>query len=250
MQTNMPQVKQTLAVLNNVSALHILVTALIRRDRHEPGLGVFSGWAGSGKTYAAIYTQNKTGAIRLEVGESWSRKTFLQRLLIELGEDTKGTISDLAERAAIALGDDPDRPLLIDEADKLIDRGMIEIVRELHDATGVPVVLIGEEKLPHKLQQWERAHSRVLRWELAQPCDADDTRALAEMFCENIAVSDSLLEELRKQSTGRARRIVVNLSRIREVCFRLDLSEIDLATFEQNVSGGWYTSTPPRRGSA
>ncbi|WP_018701431.1 AAA family ATPase [Amorphus coralli] len=249
MQMMTPPVKQTLAVLNNVSSLHFLATTLIQRPHHLPGIGVFSGWSGMGKTYASVYTQNKTGAIRIEVGESWTKKTFLTRLLNELGQEPKGTISDLVEQAAMALEDDPNRPLLIDEADKLVDKNHIEIVRELHDASGVPTILIGEEQLPQKLAKWERIHNRVLRWEFAQPCDEEDTRELARMFCDGIELSEDLIGAVRAHSEGRARRIVVNLSRIAEVANNQGKTNLDLAEFESR-SGGWYTSTTPRRGRA
>lgn len=249
MQMTTPPVKQTLAVLNNVSALHVMVRTLLDRSSHLPGLGVFSGYSGLGKTYASIYSQNKFGAARLEVGDSWSRKYFLTALLKELGEqDPKGSIPDLLEDAAIALDSDPERPLLIDEADKLVDKKIIEIVRELHDKTGVPIILIGEEKLPYKLQQWERVHNRVLRWELAQPCDEEDTRALAGLFCEGVTLSEDLLDAVRRHSEGRPRRIVVNLSLVEEIARNEGLDSIDLKAFEART--GWYTATPPRRGKA
>tara|TARA_R110002020_G_scaffold185004_1_gene382473 strand:+ start:7826 stop:8590 length:765 start_codon:yes stop_codon:yes gene_type:complete len=254
MQMQTAPVKSTLAVLNNVSTLHIMVRTLLDRAPQEPGLGVFFGYSGLGKTYASTYSQNKFGAARLEVGDSWSRKYFLTALLKELGEqDPKGSIPDLLEQAAIALDADPERPLLIDEADKLVDKKIIELVRELHDKTGVPIVLIGEEQLPYKLQRWERVHNRVLRWEMAQPCDAEDTRALAKLWCDTLTLSDDLIEAIRRMSEGRARRIVVNLSLVEEVARNEGVSEIDLATFEKRVKAGqtgWFTATPPRRGKA
>lgn len=250
MQMTTPAVKQTMAVLRNVSTLHMMVQTLVDRDPRLPGIGVFAGFSGLGKSYAGVYAQNAFGAPRIEVGESWSRKYFLTALLNELGDPSpRGSISSLFEQAAILLADDPGRPLLIDEADKLVDKKIIELVRELHDKTGAPIVLIGEEQLPQKLMQWERIHNRVLRWELAQPCDAEDTRALAGLFCRDVTLDNDLLEAIRRESAGRPRRIVVNLSLIEEFAGNYGLAEIDLATYSAR-GGGWYTSTPPRRGKA
>lgn len=243
MTTQMRPVKPTLALLKNVAACLALVETLKARGPHLPGIGVFYGPSGFGKTYAAIYAQNKTGAYRVEVGDSWTRKTLLDNILAELGIEMRGTIADKSQAAIMALGDDPDRPLIIDEADKLVDKKMIEIVRELHEMSQAPVVLIGEERLPGKLIQSERTHNRVLEWTPAQPCDAEDTDALAALFCGGLTVAPDLLDEIRRQSGGRARRIVVNLNRVVEFARNAGLDTVGA----QDFGATFYTGTPPIR---
>ncbi|WP_236549860.1 ATP-binding protein, partial [Profundibacterium mesophilum] len=80
----------------------------------------------------------------------------------------KGTVSEMVEAISAELAMS-DAPLLIDEADMLVKRKMIEIVRDIYEGSGAPVILIGEELLPQKLQQWERIHGRMLDWVAAQP---------------------------------------------------------------------------------
>lgn len=219
--------------LKNVASFMAMVQRLIARDPHLPGIGVCHGPSGYGKTYASIFAQNKTSAIRVEVGDSWTRRTFLQAILRELGEPVKArlSIADLSERAIAALGDEPGRPLFVDEADKLCDKNMIEIVRELHEHSGAPVVLIGEEKLPAKLLNVERLHNRVLDWFPAQPCDLDDTRELARAFCPRLSAADEVLDHIRAASGGRARRIVVNLSRAGEAARNKGAKNLTLDLF-------------------
>ncbi len=200
------------APLKNVSACFALVQTLINRAPGLPGIGVFCSPSGYGKTWASIYVQNKTGGIRVEAGESWNRKTLLRGILLECGDNNpRGTAADLMHEVISRMGDDPDRPLLIDEADKLVDKGMIELVREIHEHAQIPVLLIGEEMLPKKLQTVERVHNRVLKWELAQPCDAQDARLLAGVYLPKVAIGDVLLERVRAAADGRARRIATSL---------------------------------------
>jgi DNA transposition AAA+ family ATPase len=217
------------------------------RDRGpgRPGLGVFYGHSGFGKTYSAIFVQNKTRAARVEVGDSWTRKTFLEKLCVELGCETRGTISQLVDRAVETLVDD-DRPLIIDEADKLCDKNMIEMVRQLQEESGAPILLLGEEKLPAKIAEVERVHNRVLVWEPAQPCDLDDTRALASLLAGHLTLSDDLLDRIRQQSGGRARRIVVNLDLVVEAARNAGLKELSTTTY----TGQFYTGAAPRPRSA
>jgi DNA transposition AAA+ family ATPase len=229
--------------LKNVAMFMALAQALIDRDPHLPGIGVCSSPSGFGKTYASIFAQNKTGAIRVEVGDTWTKRTFLKAILKELGEPVRDRTpaADMAEKVIIALGNEPTRPLIVDEADKLVDRNMIETVRELHEHSGAPVILIGEERLPSKLLAVERVHNRVLRWMQALSCDLDDVKLLAGAFAPKLLIADDLLEAIRSQSMGRARRIVVNIANVAEFCRNKSLLQIDAAKYR----GAFYTGEPP-----
>lgn len=205
------------AALKNVVEMMKLVEKLRSRPPHLPNIGVMHGPSGYGKSWAAIYAANKTHAVRVEVCDSWTRKTLLKAILHELGTTLpRGTVADMAARAVELLGEEIGRPLLIDEADKLVDKGMVELVRELAEFSQVPVVLIGEEALPSKLARVERVHNRVLDWAPAQPCDLEDTRKLAALYAPRLTLTDGLLERVRSESDGRARRIVTNLHHIAE----------------------------------
>lgn len=235
--------KGTVALLKNVAACMAAMARLQDRGPGRPGLGVFYGFSGYGKSYAAIYVQNKTRAAMVEVGESWTRKDFLKKTCIELNVDTKGSVSALTDRIIETLSDD-DRPLIIDEADKCCDKGFIELVREIQMKSGASVLLIGEEKLPAKLAETERVDNRVLHWEPAQPCDLDDARALARQLSP-IEIADDLLERVRAESGGKARRIVVNLDLVTEAARNLGVTAMGAGDF----SGDFYTgATPKARG--
>jgi DNA transposition AAA+ family ATPase len=233
----------TFAALKNVAGFYAQVTKLQTRKPNLPNIGVTHGPSGYGKSYASIYAQNKTRAIRVEVGESWNRKTFVRAILREGGvAEPKGTTADLVEQAIQLLAEDARRPLFIDEADKLVDKGLIEIVRELAQHSQAPVLLIGEELLPQKLSRYERVHNRVLDWFGAEPCDLDDCRKLAAIFLPSVKIADDLLDEMRVKGDGRARRIVVSLNDASEWARNAGVKELT----RQNYRGAIYTGEAPR----
>jgi DNA transposition AAA+ family ATPase len=241
-----PSPVQGPVALKNVAAFMAMTQRLIDRDPHLPGIGVCHGYSGLGKSYASLFAQNKTQAVRVEVGDSWTRRTFLLAVLKELGGEPKQRrlpIADLSALAIASLGEDPRRPLIVDEADKLVDKGFIELVRELHEFSGCPVVLIGEEQLPGKLVAVERVHNRVLDWLPAQPCDLEDARLLAEAFQPRLTIADDLLEHIRSASAGRARRIVVNLAQVGEFARNRRFATVDLAAWNGKPL---YTGEPPK----
>lgn len=231
--------------IKNVAAFMAMTQRLIDRDPALPGFAVCHSYSGLGKTWASIFTQNRTGALRVEVGDSWTRRSFLAAVLTELGRAPtakRATVPDMAREAIGLMGDDPRRPLIVDEADKLVDKGFIELVRELQERSGAPVILIGEEKLPTKLLAIERMHNRVLDWFAAQPCDLDDARQLANAFAPKLTVDDDLLAAIVTQSMGRARRIVVNLSRAVEQARNKGKHRIDLGLWGD---ASFFTGEPP-----
>lgn len=229
------------AALKNVISMMGLVKKLQSRGPHLPNIGVMSGFSGYGKSWASIYAQNKTRAVRVEVGDSWTRKTFIRAILRELGvTDPRGTVADMAERAIELLGENFTRPLMIDEADKLVDKGMIELVRELAEYSQAPVVLIGEEALPTKLLKHERVHNRVLDWVLAEPCDLEDTKKLATIYVPAVRIEDRLLDRVREYSDGRARRVVTNLDQIGEWARNHGVDAVG-----DDYDGQIYTGKPP-----
>lgn len=236
----------TLAPLKNVAAMLTLATRLVERAPHLPGLGCFYGYSGYGKSWAAIYLQNKLDALRVEIGDSWTRLTLMRAILKELGiHEPRGTVATLTEQAIERLSMPEHPPLLIDEADKLVDKGFVEIIREIHEATQVPIILIGEEELPGKLQRSERTHNRVLVWTAAQPCDLEDTSALARLYLpSNLSIDVELLDKIRHVSGGRARRICVNLENVVEWAKLQGLDHVGA-----NYGGAFDTGEPPKRGS-
>lgn len=231
------------APLRNVAAMAVLVERLRSREAYLPGFGVFHGFSGYGKTYAAIHAQNSTNGPRVEVGDSWTKKTLLRAILKELGvHEPRGTVADLAEQLIHRMAIPGHPPLFIDEADKLVDKGMIELVREIQEGSQCAVILIGEELLPQKLERFERAHNRVLEFVMAQACDLSDARKLALAFAPKFTFSDGFLNRIIAESEGRARRIVTNIDRCVEWA-----RGVGTTTIDEECGVNLYTGRSPVR---
>jgi hypothetical protein len=79
--------------LTNVAAMATLVKELQGRTFGMPGLGVFYGYPGYGKTFGAIYCATTFDVIHISMQGDWTKKTFLERLLMELGVPAKSSPS-------------------------------------------------------------------------------------------------------------------------------------------------------------
>lgn len=232
------------APLKNVAECLSVAQRIIDRPPGVDGLGMFFGPSGYGKSKASQYVQNKHQAIYLEVFEFWTRKVFVDSLLAELGVDRpRGSIADKMLHALRLLQDDPNRLLIVDEADKLVDKGMIELVRDIYKGARIPVLLVGEEKLPDKLKAYERCENRVTAYGMANPSDLDDVRLLARVYQPAIKIADDLLDHVRQQTSGVASRIVTTLAEIGQSARAAGLKEIDRAAYDGPV----FTGRAPRR---
>lgn len=236
------------APLRNVSALTTLIERVQGRAYGLPGMATFYGPSGLGKTSAGIYAANRYQAHLVEVRSVWKSRKFCQAVLVELGIKPGPTVADMLDQIAEGLLRSG-APLIIDEADHLVTNRTIQLVRDIHDASGAPVILIGEELLPQKLQQWERIHGRMLDWVACQPAEAADVTALARIYCPGIQLDEALSASLLATSGGSIRRISVNLALLAEHAAvrglrRLGPKDFDARRFFTGEAPG------PRRGLA
>lgn len=227
----MPQgetLRNSVAPLRTVQALATLIDQLQDRQDGLPGMGCLSGWSGFGKTSAAIFAMNEYGCVNVQVQSTWSGKYLCEQILRELGEQPRGTIARLVARISELLAE-RDVPLLIDEADHLVRRHTIEIVRDIYEGSQVPVILIGEEEMPTKLQAWDRIHNRMGGWAVAEAADLQDLLHLAPIYARGVEVERALAERILVGSAYNLRRICTNLGHVRELAAVKGVTRVTLA---------------------
>ena len=231
------------APLANVGLTLAALGGAVNRPAHLPGLVVLYGPSGLGKSTAACLAATQLRAYYVQAKSSWTRKAVYQSILKDMGVKAERTLYDMEDQVATQLAASG-RPLIIDEADHLVAKGCIEIVRDIYEASNAAILLIGEEHLPSGLERWERIHNRVLEWVPAQYADMDDASALRGLYCDKVSIADDLLEHIHLASKGVVRRICVNLERVQQHALTLGKREISLAEWGDSPL---YTGEAPRR---
>ena len=220
------------APLKNVAAFSSLINRVVDRRPGLPGLVCFYGHSGLGKTKSAIFGANRYRAAYVECGQMTTARSLLVSILMELGlPKPRGTATEMLTEIVEILARDTRRPLIIDEAHHIAHKAFVDVVRELHDKSDAPIVLIGEETLPKHLEAYERVHNRMLDWVAAVPCDMEDFAMLARTVAPRIAIAPDLASEILDVTAGNTRRIVVNLAKAEEVAAREGLETVDLQRF-------------------
>lgn len=221
----------SIAPLRNVAALNTLIERLITRGGESgvdlPGMATFYGPSGDGKSTAGIYVRNRFDAVLVQCKSTWTKASLCRAVLTEMGLPVTGTIDAMAERITEALAV-TDRCLIVDEADFLVQRRMIEVLRDIYEGSKAPVILIGEEGMPQKLRAWERIHGRMLDWVATQPAELADVRHLAKIYAPGVEIDAPMMERVLAESRLSIRRICVNLDSILQFARRQGLARVGI----------------------
>lgn len=223
--TEQPSIRNNVAPLRNVMALNALIERVQARDADLPGMACFYGPSGYGKTTAAVWNANAANAHQIQIKSVWGRKYLCNAIVRELGLPPAKTIAAMVDQIAEELMRSG-RPLIIDEADYLVNNTLIEVIRDIYESSRAAIILIGEELLPQKLGKWERVHGRMLDWVGAQPADLREVGLLAGIYCRGVEVDEELKAMILKASNASVRRICVNLNMVAEAARTKGLARV------------------------
>ncbi len=224
--------------VKNVSCMRDAGDHLINRSPGMPGMGLIWGPTGYGKSTAATWFINQCHGVYVRAMRLWTPKTMLTSIARELDLDC-GRLNNLSEmvEAIIQRLAESGRPLFIDEADYIVEsRRLTDTLRDIHDLSTCPVVLIGMHGIERRIRGNEQFTGRISQWVAFRGADMTDARLLADGLCE-ITVADDLLAALHhaaspaRQRDGGAeiRRLVIGLSNIEGYALRRGLEAMQLA---------------------
>ncbi|MFC2277885.1 MAG: AAA family ATPase [Cardiobacterium hominis] len=165
------------------------------------------GDAGLGKTVALReYARRHPDVILLETEPTYNAKVLLQSLCDALGLSASRTNHEMMSAVVDKLKDS-ERLLIVDEAELLAIKPL-EILRRIHDLTGIGMVLAGMPRLRANLRgargQYKQLYSRVgFCHDLRDRLPEGD---IAQM-CEAVLGTAEHNPQLYKVSGGNARRL-------------------------------------------
>ncbi|MEW5804077.1 MAG: AAA family ATPase [bacterium] len=197
----------------NVRRLQEALTALVNRDEGVPGLGLIYGGAGMGKTKSVQWYVCQTNAIYLRAKATWSTSWMLEAINKELNILSLSRIKDKFTDLQNAI-QQVKCTIIIDEADYLVrDRKLLDTLRDLHDETNIPVVLVGMDEIQLKLMRHHQFWSRVSQQVVYQPLKANEIIILGQELC-SLTIDDRAAEQLFAATMGNFRDTIVALSHL------------------------------------
>lgn len=208
--------KTDIVPVKNIGRLMAAAKSLTKRAIGMPGMGVVDGLTGLGKTMAITWLLVNMRGIYIRALSVSSPASLLGAICKELNIEAKGSCAQMLEKIVEALARDP-RPIFVDEADKLVaNKRLIETLRDIHDLSTAPVILVGEGTLRRKIEMIPRLAGRILEVVEFKPLDIKDAQLLAEQLCE-VEVEADLVKHINDTAKGSTRLNVVALQKVESV---------------------------------
>lgn len=208
----------------NVVEFRQRVRGLEDRENGETGFGLVRGQAGRGKTETARHYHAEFGGIFFRVHQEMTQAAFLQELCFRI-RGLRPAASAKSKAAIIEALDSEPTTLFIDEADRLhINR--IEDLRDIHDETGAPIVLIGESGLDNLLGERRRIWSRVKQVVDFGPVNEEDVAVLAD-DAAGLEVGPEACARIVRASDGDFRLVWSMLGHLEQAARAKDVRHVD-----------------------
>ena len=190
----------------NVKNFIGLMNNLIDKSNEVPKMGLIYGDPGLGKTQTAVWWATNNDAVYVRAQNKMTCRWLLEKIVYELGESPSRKMADLIEQCITHLRLKP-QVIIIDEVDYLINRHrIVETLRDLHDLTGVPIVLIGMQEAKTKLGKYRHLYDRISEIIEFKPFSKDDMDVIVEELSE-IKITDEA-KEIFFEKTNRFRQVI------------------------------------------
>ena len=213
--------------VSNVARLSAASDALLNREPGMPGMGLVHGDTGRGKTTAITWLITRNNGVYVRALSTTTPSSLLRTIARELDLDPRNSNVETVEAIVQRLAE-TGRPLFVDEADYLVSSGrLVETLRDIHDLSTVPVVLIGMAGIQRKLRNRPQLMGRIAQWVEFQPATRDDLSMLATQLAE-VTIEADLLGRLHEATRGSMRLAVIGMSHIEALAKAKGLTSIGM----------------------
>ncbi len=154
--------KRKFVVTQNVKRFVDLMDTLKNAPANLPKMALVYGDFGLGKSQTIMWWVTNNDAIYVRCNHKMSARWLLTEIVEELDDVPTYLTSLLFKQIEDKLRERP-KVLVVDEVDFLLNNSSaIEIVRDLHDKIGIPVVLVGMSLAEAKLKRHKHIYDRLL----------------------------------------------------------------------------------------
>jgi len=186
--------KKKFVVTSNVKRFVVAVNGILEAPGGLDRMALIYGDPGLGKTESALWFMNECehyDVVFIRTKKLMTGRWLLEELVRELGETPATRTSDLFEQAVESLTVSQTL-VLLDEVDYLTPR-TLETIRDIHDLSNAPFVMIGMDKADITLQAFRplwRRFSQVVKF---HHLDKKDITALIKEISE-VKIDNTAIE--------------------------------------------------------
>ena len=226
--------KRTFIRTKNVKRFVGLMGELQKLPPNIPKLALVYGEHGLGKTHSIIWWATRNDAIYVRANNEMTQNGLLKAIVEELGERAFFYMQENYNLILKHLKQNP-QIIIVDEVDYLVgSKNVIEILRDIQDNTGVPIILVGMGAMDKKIARFKHFEDRIYKKLKFEHFDENDIKEILESMTE-LNFTDDAITYLATR-TNQFRQLVKVVNKIEKVAETNQIKELD----EQLLKGIIY----------
>ena len=222
--------KKTFIKTKNVKRFVALMDELQKPPPNIPKLTLVYGDYGLGKSQTIQWWADKNDSVYVRATQGMTTvKWLLSEIAEELGEEPYWHAQDNFEVIEKSLRLYP-KIIIVDEIDYLIEKHTVETLRDFHDKTTCPIVLVGMGAADKKLARYPHLVDRLYKTLKFEQFNAEDIREIIENLTE-LNFTDDGINYLATR-TNQFRQLVKLINKIEKLSETNKIDEIDEYTLK------------------
>ena len=198
-----------------------------RKDK----IAMVYGAPGTGKTESALALLGKLEAVYVRALRNWTSGWLLRDIMIKFGQPTYHSTQKNFDYLRDFLRYEGNQHLLIiDEVDEPKHwHDILETIRDLHDETKNPILLMGMTNAASKVKQLPHLYDRfIYEPQLCATFIADDVMAFANELLEYTRITSKVAKQIEIASLGKLRKIIKLLAWVEQTAKLNEILEFDI----------------------
>lgn len=217
--------KNVFVKTNNVKRFITMMNNLQNRAEGVPGMGLVCGEPGLGKTQTINWWAFKNDALLIRCTQLMTSRWLLTEILEAMGEITSLRVADNFKLVIRNLLVKP-QVIIVDEIDYLtVDSRAVETLRDIHDKTNVPVVLVGMINAKSRLKKFSHLYDRLSEIVKFERFSKSDIKTIVQELSE-VEMTDCAIKYIYSH-LNRFRQIVKVINKTENLAKANGLNSID-----------------------
>ena len=217
--------KNVFVKTKNVKQLVALLDEVQKLPPNIPKLALVYGEHGLGKTHSVIWWATRNDAIYVRANNEMTQNGLLKVIVEELGERPFFFMQENFNLVLKHLRFEP-KIIVVDEVDYLVgNKNAIEVLRDIQDNTGVPIVLVGMGMMDKKIARFKHFDDRIYKKLKFEHFDENDIKEILESMTE-LNFTDDAITYLATR-TNQFRQLVKLLEKIEKLSKTNSIDDFD-----------------------
>lgn len=216
--------KKVFVKTKNVKNFVALMSELQNLPPNIPKMALVYGDYGLGKSETIQWWCFRNNCVYVRANQGMTRKWLLTEIAEELTGASNWASQENFELIERKLKETP-KTIIIDEVDYLVEKKSIETLRDLHDKTGCPMVLVGMEYIDRKLSKYPHLLDRIYKTLRFETYDKEDIKQVISELSDLQITNDGL--EYLSTRANQFRQIVKLINQVEKLAKTNQITELN-----------------------